>query len=100
MKSRYSAYAYNEANYIIKTTHGDNIEYTNDIKKWKADIEAFCKYTDFIGLNILSFEDGENEAFVKFKAHLKIDGEDESFTEESRFLKENNHWLYHSAKIS
>ena len=39
---------------------------------------------------ILEFIDGENEAFVTFKAHLN----DGYMVEKSRFLKIDNRWLY------
>ena len=100
MKSRYSAYATNNANYIMKTTHNENIDFTKDTHEWKKSIEEFCKNTDFLSLEILDFKDGENEAFVTFKANLTIDGKDNSFVEESRFFKVDGMWLYHSAKIS
>lgn len=100
MKSRYSAYALCNIDYIIKTTHPKNIDFTTNIQEWKKDIEDFCKYTDFQALEILEFTDGLNEAHVTFKAKLSSLGDDASFIEESKFLKEKGQWLYHSAKIS
>ena len=99
MKSRYSAYAYNNTNYIIQTTHKENPEYTQDIIGWEQDIESFCDATHFISLCVNDFIDGEDEAYVTFKACLKQHGEDVSFREKSRFLKVDGRWLYHSGEI-
>ena len=96
MRSRYSAYAVNNASYIIKTTHPNNSDYTIDTKTWKESIEAFSKTTDFLSLNILEFIDGEEEAFVTFKAILSS-GE---MLEKSCFFRVNDSWLYESGEIS
>jgi SEC-C motif-containing protein len=93
MKSRYVAYAINDASYIIKTTHPNNPDYTDDTKAWKESIELFSKSTEFLGLEILEFIDGEEEAFVTFKAKLSSG----DMLEKSRFLKFSNRWFYESA---
>ncbi|WP_024955154.1 YchJ family protein [Sulfurospirillum arcachonense] len=88
MKSRYSAFVYNEYKYIINTTHST----TRD-----TNIEAvknFSKQTKFENLQIIHFEENENEAYVTFKATLFSNSQDISFTEKSKFLKENNKWYY------
>jgi len=94
MRSRFTAYISNDANYIIKTTHSDNQDYTLNIDSWKKDIINFSDYTDFIKLEILESVEGKKESFVKFTATLKQDNLDASFTENSRFLKVNNKWFY------
>jgi len=94
MRSRFTAYILNDANYIIKTTHNDNQDYTLNIDSWKKDIMNFSDYTDFIKLEIFESIEGKKESFVKFRATLQQDNLDASFTENSRFLKVNNKWLY------
>lgn len=90
MKSRYSAYAVGDSNYIIKTTHPHNSDYTTDTKSWKESIDMFCRETEFLGLEILEFIDGVDEAFVTFKAQLSSG----DMVEKSRFLKVEGRWLY------
>lgn len=99
MKSRYSAFAAYEPDYIINTTHRDNAEYTTDTESWKKDIHDFCDHSDFKGLEIVNFEDGESEAYVTFKANIFQGAIDSSFIEKSKFVKANNLWLYHSGEI-
>lgn len=95
MVTRYSAYAARDSSYIMRTTHPSNKEYMEDRKAWAKEIERFCDSTEFLGLNVTDFEEGENEAFVTFAAKLS----NGSFTEKSRFVKENGVWLYESGKF-
>jgi len=90
MRSRYSAFAYGLADYIIKTTHPDNSDHTNDIQSWREEILSFCNNTSFLGLKVMEFSNTEREAFVTFKASLSSG----ILHEKSRFLKENGQWLY------
>jgi len=90
MKSRYCAYAVGDSRYIIKTTHPDNPDYTDDIKSWEESILNFSRQTYFLGLKIIDFTEGEEEAFVTFIAHLSSG----DLKEKSRFLKHNGQWMY------
>ena len=94
MKSRFSAYAFKQSNYIIKTTHKENQDYSENILEWKKEIEIFSSNTDFDKLEILEFIEGEIESFVTFRATLFQNKNDVSFIEKSRFKKEDNIWLY------
>lgn len=97
MKSRFSAYVVKDANYIMKTTHTNNSQYSLDKNNWKKDILDFCNNTEFKKLDILEFIDGDSKAFVEFRATIFINGKDASFTERSEFKKIENIWLYHTA---
>jgi len=99
MKSRYSAYVVGDVNYIIKTTHQENPDFTLALKQWKNDILSFSKNSDFKKLTILDFVDLGLEAFVTFEVKLYINNQDETFIEKSRFLKEDDRWLYHSGEF-
>ena len=94
MKSRFSAFAFCKSDYIIKTTHQKNCDFSLNTSSWIADIELFSKNTIFEKLDILDFIDSEIESFVTFKATLFQNKKDISFIEKSRFLKESNIWLY------
>jgi len=90
MRSRYCAYTFGLADYIIKTTHPENSDYTENTKQWREDILLFCKGTAFLGLEVIDFTDGRDEAFVTFEASLSSG----ILKEKSRFLKENGRWFY------
>ena len=94
MKSRFSAFAFCKSDYIIKTTHQKNCDFSLNTSSWIADIELFSKNTIFEKLDILDFTDNEFESFVTFKATLFQNKKDTSFIEKSRFLKESNIWFY------
>jgi len=99
MRSRYSAYSLNLADYIIETTHPENPAYQKNKAGWKTSIEEQYKTVSFDRLEINEFSENESEAFVSFNAHLSKNGIDISFSEKSRFLKIENRWLYHSGVV-
>ena len=92
MKSRYVAYVVGDGAYIIKTTHPNNHDYSDEVKAWREGIELFSRSTEFLGLEILEFVDGEDEAFVTFIAKLSSG----DMVERSRFLKVEGRWFYES----
>lgn len=94
MRSRYTAYAMGLINYIIATTHPTSASFQWDLAKWTEQLNHFCSSTTFQKLEIIEFIDGEEIAWVTFKAHLNRDNKDASFTERSRFLKVDQRWLY------
>ena len=88
MKSRYSAYAIGDANYIIKTTHKNSLHFEKNKQNWIQSIKSFSK-SNFKKLEIIEFVDGEKEAFVEFRAYI----DDYVMHEKSRFIKEDK-WYY------
>ena len=94
MRSRYSAFALNIPKYIIHTTHKNNQDFTENREKWTEDIENFSNNCQFKNLEILDASSNENVAFVSFKATILCNNKDCSFSEKSKFLKENEKWLY------
>ena len=95
MKSRYSAYVVGDSAYIVKTTHPNNSDYSSDTKSWRESVELFSKTTEFLGLEIMEFVDGEDEAFVTFRAKLSTG----DMVERSRFSKVDGLWLYESGEF-
>ena len=93
MKSRFSAYAAGDANYIIKTTHKNSPHYEEDRLQWIKEIKKFSK-SSFKKLEIIEFTENENEAFVEFKAYI----DEYIMHEKSRFIKEDI-WYYVDGEI-
>jgi len=96
MASRYVAYAIGDSHYIIQTTHPDHPEYKLDTNSWLEEIDSFSHSTEFLGLDIIEFVDGETEAFVTFEAHLSSG----TMIEQSRFVQIDGRWLYESGVVS
>lgn len=94
MRSRYSAYALQKAEYIIKTTHPDNPDYNENHKRWNQEILHFCQNTQFQGLEILEVIEGADESYVTFNAHLLQNHHVYNLVEKSRFVKNGKQWLY------
>lgn len=97
MRSRYTAYALGDADYIIKTTHKDNPEFRQSGRLQKQQILSFSHNTQFNGLEILDVQEGEFTDFkgtVTFHVTLSQNNLDASYTEKSDFKKEHGAWLY------
>jgi len=90
MRSRYSAYALKNAEYIMRTTHPDSPHWRENRVVWRGQIEAFSAATRFAGLDILAAE-GDT---VTFHATLFEGEEDESYTERSLFAQHAGRWAY------
>ncbi len=93
MRSRYCAYARGNIQYIIETTHPDHPDTKLPIFIRKKQLKAFSQNTCFLGLDIL--ETGDTT--VTFRAHLKQQGHDASYTEKSSFSLLNGRWYYREA---
>jgi len=48
MKSRYMAYVVGDSSYIMKTTHPNNSDYTNEVKEWKESMKGMLVFSLFI----------------------------------------------------
>ncbi len=94
MRSRYSAYALNLIDYIIKTTHPKNPQYSEDLLHWAKEIEEFSLQTGFKKLTILEFKDGASTATVTFVVDLVQNEQHRTYTEKSTFEKIEGRWLY------
>ena len=99
MRSRFSAYALKEVDYIIKTSHPKNVCFTQSMSDYKKEIENFCNITTFKNLEILDFTEEKDHAFVTFVAYLTTDEKNITFTEISHFENNNNKWLYKDGQI-
>lgn len=96
MRSRYSAYALHNLDYIVETMHPDS-KHLHNTPQWRAGITLFAETTDFNGLEILDSElslDDLNTGWVTFHAILANGDEDTSYVERSLFKKEDGQWLY------
>ena len=99
MRSRYSAYALNNVDYIVRTTHPRHPAVSENLNLWKEEILKFSLNTDFEGLEILDSKELPDRATVVFIARLNQEGEDATFTERSFFAKVDGKWLYVNGDI-
>ena len=94
MKSRFSAYAMDLPEYLIRTTHPASPFFHNDEAVWKEELHNFCRTTRFEKLEVLDSKEKDDQAMVVFVAHLTRFKKDATFTERSLFEKVNGKWLY------
>ena len=92
MRSRYSAYATINVDYLHSTLHPDHQadHDVNAARKWAAD-------SDWLGLEIISTaEGGEDDAtgIVEFRANYREKGKNKALHEVSRFEKVDGRWTY------
>ena len=99
MRSRFSAYAKKDIDYIIQTTHPDHEMFLTPLKLNKKELLIFVMTTQFKNLKVLSEEIKGKTAFVTFEVELEQHGAMVAFREKSRFLKKGDHWLYESGEI-
>ena len=86
MRSRYSAFVLANVNYLQKSHHST----TRPNKQEKRDIEKWTKSVNWLQLEILN----TTEDTVEFKASFKENGSVQVIHGNSKFCKENNHWVY------
>lgn len=87
MRSRYTAYATGQQDYLIRTWHPDT----------RPDDLALASTQQWLGLKILATEAGgstDKAGTVEFVARFKIVGRGHRLHEISRFLRTADGWLY------
>ena len=91
MRSRYSAYATHNADYLLETTYISERKYYS-----KEDILNWATTNEWLRLEIISF----TETTVAFKAYfLDENKQSQTHYEFSTFKQENNVWYYLEGKF-
>lgn len=91
MKSRYSAYATHQADYLLETTHSTKRKYYS-----KAEILNWATANEWQKLEIISV----TENTVEFKAYFRDNNKvDQVHYEFSTFKQENGSWFYVDGKF-
>lgn len=88
MRSRFTAYAMRNADYLRATWDSAKCPEIIDFSKEKA---------DWYRLEIIETKKGgprDNKGLVEFKAYFVQDGEEYAMHEISRFIKTSNRWFY------
>ena len=87
MRSRYSAFALDDADYLRTTWHPRT-------RPAALDLDGDVRWT---GLDVLATTGGsplETEGTVEFRAHYVVAGRSGAQHERSRFAREHGRWLY------
>ena len=89
MRSRYSAFVLADIEYLQLSHHSSK----RPNKKEKKEILAWTKSVTWLRLEVLN----NTENTVEFKAFFMENGSIDYIHENSKFSKENEHWVYVSA---
>jgi SEC-C motif-containing protein len=87
MRSRYSAFAVGDADYLLRTWHPSS-------RPWELVLEPELRWTR---LAVLETQDGglfDAVGTVQFRAIYVQDGQRGVMTETSRFVREDKRWTY------
>jgi len=100
MRSRYAAYAFGDADYIISTTDPDGPVWESDDAAWRESVLEFSKSHDFLGVDVLSEDVEDDRGTVRFHARLRRGRENASFEETSEFVRRDGQWLYTTGVVA
>ncbi len=92
MRSRFTAYAMNRADYLIATTASEKREALDP-----EELGRYCRAVNCISLKILSRQAGgpqDETGLVIFHASLLINGKRMLHRERSTFRREEGRWFY------
>lgn len=92
MRSRYTAYAHQDIDYVMKTHDPDTLK-----KEGRAYAAKWARDATFEGLEIVATENGgvdDTEGMVEFKARYRIDNQAAVHHERSKFRKDGDQWYY------
>ncbi len=92
MRSRYSAFVKANGNYLM-ISHHSSTRPTHE----KKEIVRWAKAVQWVKLEVLHTTKGQvddTEGTVEFKAFFFEKGQLQIIHENSKFIKENNHWVY------
>ena len=96
MRSRYSAHATSNPEYVIATYHS-----SRHAAEFREDIEQACHDVCWQSLEIVdttpassAISDDNQEGWVEFIAHFTEEGQPGQLHERSRFVREDGQWRY------
>lgn len=94
MRSRYSAFAKNQMQYLRDTTDPQTLlDIDDDANKEWAELAKFLK------LEVIKSEEKGTKGTVEFKAFYIVDDEEYVHHEVSTFRKQAGQWFFKSGKV-
>lgn len=92
MRSRYTAYVFADIDYLMKSHHSSTrpIGEKNEILKWTKAVE----WNMLVVTQTVKGLASDNEGVVAFTAYFTENGLAKQLQEVSKFVKENDHWVY------
>lgn len=94
MRSRYSAFATGEAEFLTQSLHPEH-RHDHDADATKR----WAENSDWLGLEIVSSEAGDEEGMVEFIATFKEKGIVRRHHEKSQFKKDGGDWYFVDGQV-
>ncbi len=94
MRSRYAAYALGLGDYLVKTLAVDHPDLALDADVLTRELSRQKDRQRFLGLTVLAASTEGAQGEVTFFARIFEQGRDCSFTERSKFIREEGGWRY------
>jgi SEC-C motif domain protein len=98
MRSRYAAFALGLGDYLVRTLSADHPDRAHDPVALARALSSVKERQRFLGLTIESSRDDGATGDVTFHARVFERGQDRSFSERSRFVREGEAWRYAAAE--
>jgi SEC-C motif-containing protein len=99
VRSRYSAFALGLGDYLVKTLAEDHPDRAVAADALSRELARAKDRQRFLGLTILDTRADGDDAEVTFHARIFERGQNRSFTERSRFVREEGRWRYAEGEI-
>lgn len=99
MRSRYSAFALGLGAYLFDTLAASHPDRGAPRDAMIRELSRARERQRFMGLSVLHASAGEDEGEVLFVARVFEKGQDRSFGELSRFVREDGGWRYESGVL-
>jgi len=99
MRSRYSAFALENAAYLLRTLHASLPERSQPEGEMLTLLRRACRAYEYPGLKVLEDKQDGDKAEVLFLAQMFDGPKDGSFLERSEFVRENGKWFYTTGKM-
>lgn len=96
MRSRYSAFARGDEDYVLRTLHPDHADLEEGVEAMRASLRDTFRRNRYEGLRVLDQRPAGSDglAEVLFQARVREGGVDRSFVERSYFAHDGVGWRY------
>lgn len=94
LRARFSAYALEEIDFIIDTTHPESEDYQRDRIAWFEELMSATRKTAFRALEVEEVQLGDAVAWVAYSVELEQPEHEASARERARFESIDEQWFY------
>lgn len=94
LRARFSAYALEEIDFIIDTTHPDSPDYQRDRVAWFKELMGATRQTSFRALEVQEVQLQDRVSWVTYSVELEQPEQEATASERARFEAIDEQWFY------